>query len=457
MKVVIIGCGPAGLVSALSLLDQNTSPNDFILLENRPVFAHRPQVIGVLAAASASLRRWNVLQKMEAGVSARGGRVSWLWQDHKSDAKVNVSWAETEGEFTGDLHTLTIDQASDDNMYLRNINYSTIGDVERIMLDIVLERGVKIVRGVTTDLVWHKETEKYEVCYTTGSGERISAGIPDLVINCEGASRKLVNQELIPRHGIKITPESPLSAYYVYVNIVFPTDDDRMKAVPPGLYFKKLNSDLLMLPVPKKPEAEQPIWVKLRPDMIQGSNLWKGAPADSTLDWSEGPRSKVIEDFATTQIRDFLETLFSKDLPVNFSLGAMTRPIQVRDTILSKTYAGTNIVCFGDSARTGTFESGSGLNILLTVDTNALKVLLSHLPNNVSAQAFEQYHLALKKNAEGWHRRNRMQFYTPGVPPFVPYAEQYDGPRHFNNYDAFVEGVVKPAMRNKKRSSQPRL
>ncbi|TPX30334.1 hypothetical protein SmJEL517_g06082 [Synchytrium microbalum] len=461
LKAIVIGSGPAGLIAANSLLDAGYKASDFVVLEKRPEWQRRPQEISLMACSSARLRKWGVIQKMEARnqISPRHGHIMMHWDDWKTGKNLSIAYGEQPGEYPGDLANVTTDQVLDDGTHARNVNTTTIGDTERAMLDAATERGVNVMRGVIIDLVWHRDVEKYEVCYTAAMGERVSLGIPDLVINCEGANRKFVKQVLGPRHGVEILPKAPRAVYFVCVNVYFPSPEERLRIMPSGIYMKTYGqADFSFAPVAGAPsrntEPDQAIWVKLRPEMLIDTPVWDGAPADVTLSWKSGSRSKVIEQYAAQEVKSFLRTMFGDGVAETVRLGEITTPIHVRDTLLSTATAGKNMVMFGDCFRTGTFQSGSGFNLLLTMDCNALKTLIGSKESREAA--FEEYTSSVRKSALRWHERNVAAFHSEGVPPFVSHAERAEGVLKYKNYPEFVAKLVQPTMM-KIRKEQPRL
>ncbi|TPX40829.1 hypothetical protein SeLEV6574_g06386 [Synchytrium endobioticum] len=451
---VIIGSGPAGLAAALSLLDAGyLAQKDFVVLEKRERFQRRPQENALLSCASAKLRHWNVIQKLECRkqLSPRGGRLYVRFEDHKTSTWVGAKYTEIVGEYLGDLSTLSVNNVLDDFSTARNMNLTTIGDTERALLDAATERGVEIIRGAILKLTWLREPQRYHISYSNKEGGPIDLGIPDLVIVCEGASRKLLNKVIGPQHSIRELPEHPPHSYFVCCNVYFVSSQKRRQTMPTGIYIRQYGEQgFVFAPVADAPirnhETNQAVWVKIPRELVAKAGIWDGAPADVTLAWKDGPRCAVIERFASQHINEFLNVMFGPETLKDVRLGEITEPIQIRDSLLSQAHAGRNLVFFGDAFSTGTFQSGAGMNILLTVDCNSLKSLISTI-SEYPETALTEYTKNMTATHMTWHARNSEMYYTAGVPLFVPFVSRTNATHIFKDSLEMVEKLVAPAMK----------
>ncbi|TPX48231.1 hypothetical protein SeMB42_g03088 [Synchytrium endobioticum] len=403
---VIIGSGPAGLAAALSLLDAGyLAQKDFVVLEKRERFQRRPQENALLSCASAKLRHWNVIQKLECRkqLSPRGGRLYVRFEDHKTSTWVGAKYTEIVGEYLGDLSTLSVNNVLDDFSTARNMNLTTIGDTERALLDAATERGVEIIRGAILKLTWLREPQRYHISYSNKEGGPIDLGIPDLVIVCEGASRKLLNKVIGPQHSIRELPEHPPHSYFVCCNVYFVSSQKRRQTMPTGIYIRQYGEQGFVF----APVADAP-----------------------------------IRNHETNQARGKTDPETLKDV----RLGEITEPIQIRDSLLSQAHAGRNLVFFGDAFSTGTFQSGAGMNILLTVDCNSLKSLISTI-SEYPETALTEYTKNMTATHMTWHARNSEMYYTAGVPLFVPFVSRTNATHIFKDSLEMVEKLVAPAMK----------
>ncbi|KAI3641194.1 hypothetical protein MIR68_000800 [Amoeboaphelidium protococcarum] len=376
MHAIVVGSGPVGLASALLLQKRGW---DVTVIDQRTEFT-RPQIV--------MLNPPTVTQLALLGVTINGRAINSFDLDISLPFKESLVQQKndmddaTESEMISyDLEGLNFKRLADINQ--KGFKVVPIRELQSILLQKALEVGIKMKHARVMNLICDA-SEKYCLQVRDEDGEQKTVVIePDLIVLAEGKARNLVRNSL----GIKVKQLSPKVWCTLRVHQIEKDVLQDLRSTFKIGYDQEYQEYVRCIAVCDQDGGRCAVGVTLPPQLR------------ATKDEAK------IKEFCLKKSECFFGGRV-RSLPI---VGGSFTPFSFQEELSERCHSGANLVIVGDAARSGSFFSGLGTNMGISIDVG--QCLNAYLDSFESASKGVQYTKHLRGHAVDYHKFNKMIAY----------------------------------------------